>query len=52
MSVRRRVACRYVTAAIGAKGILPQPDHDDLLQLPGARIRVRLDGGFAHPDQL
>jgi hypothetical protein len=41
-----------VTAAAGAVGILRR-----LLQmirhfLPGARIRVRLDGGFAHPQVL
>ena len=41
-----------VTAAMGAVGILRR-----LLQLirhflPGASLRVRLDGGFAHPDVL
>lgn len=38
-----------VTAAVGAAGILRRLILLVLRLLPGARIRVRLDGGFAHP---
>lgn len=38
-----------VTAAVGAVGILRRLILLVLRLLPGARIRVRLDGGFAHP---
>src|SRR5664280_2516887 len=41
-----------VTAAIGAKGILRRLINMLSYSFPGARIRVRLDGGFAHPDLL
>jgi hypothetical protein len=41
-----------VTAAIGAKGILRRLINMISYSFPGARIRVRLDGGFAHPDLL
>lgn len=38
-----------VTASVGAVGILRRLILLILRLLPGARIRVRLDGGFAHP---
>jgi len=41
-----------VTAAVGAKGILRRLINMITYSFPGARIRVRLDGGFAHPDLL
>jgi hypothetical protein len=41
-----------VTAAVGAKGILRRLINMISYSFPGARIRVRLDGGFAHPDLL
>ena len=41
-----------VTAAVGAVGILRRLIQLTRYFLPGARIRVRLDGGFAHPDVL
>src|SRR5450759_3637569 len=41
-----------VTAALGAVGILRRLIQLSRYFLPGARIRVRLDGGFAHPDVL
>src|ERR1700686_3776106 len=41
-----------VTAAIGAKGILRRLITMISYSFPGACIRVRLDGGFAHPDLL
>lgn len=41
-----------VTAAAGAKGILRRLITMVSYSFPGARIRVRLDGGFAHPDLL
>jgi len=41
-----------VTAAIGARGILRRLINMISYSFPGARIRVRLDGGFAHPDLL
>ena len=41
-----------VTAAVGAKGILRRLINVISYSFPGARIRVRLDGGFAHPDLL
>jgi hypothetical protein len=41
-----------VTAAVGAKGILRRLINRITYSFPGARIRVRLDGGFAHPDLL
>src|SRR5208282_6653649 len=41
-----------VTAAIGARGILRRLINMVAYSFPGARIRVRLDGGFAHPDLL
>ncbi len=41
-----------VTAAAGAKGILRRLITMISYSFPGARIRVRLDGGFAHPDLL
>ena len=41
-----------VTAAVGAKGILRRLINMISFRFPGARIRVRLDGGFAHPDLL
>ena len=41
-----------VTAAVGAVGILRRLILLILRLLPGARIRVRLDGGFAHPHVL
>jgi hypothetical protein len=41
-----------VTAAAGARGILRRLINMISYSFPGARIRVRLDGGFAHPDLL
>jgi Transposase DDE domain group 1 len=41
-----------VTAAVGAIGILRRLIWLIRYFLPGVRIRVRLDGGFAHPDVL
>ena len=41
-----------VTAAVGAKGILRRLINMITYSFPGTRIRVRLDGGFAHPDLL
>jgi Transposase DDE domain group 1 len=41
-----------VTAAFGAKGILRRLINMISFRFPRARIRVRLDGGFAHPDLL
>lgn len=41
-----------VTAPAGAVGILRRLLMLVRHYLPGARIRVRLDGGFAHPDLL
>ena len=41
-----------VTAAVGAVGILRRVIWLVRHFLPGVRIRVRLDGGFAHPDVL
>src|SRR5271157_734618 len=41
-----------VTAAVGAVGILRLLLLLIRHFLPGVRIRVRLDGGFAHPDVL
>src|ERR1700674_4871667 len=41
-----------VTAAVGARGILRRLINMFSYSFPGARIRVRLDGGFAHPDLL
>src|ERR1022692_2214870 len=41
-----------VTAVVGAKGILRRLINMISYSFPGARIRVRLDGGFAHPDLL
>jgi hypothetical protein len=41
-----------VTAAVGARGILRRLITMISYSFPGARIRVRLDGGFAHPDLL
>jgi hypothetical protein len=41
-----------VMAAVGAVGILRRLMQLTRYFLPGARIRVRLDGGFAHPDVL
>lgn len=41
-----------VTAAVGAVGILRRLMLLILRLVPGARIRVRLDGGFAHPQVL
>ena len=41
-----------VTAAVGAVGILRRLLLLIRHFLPGVRIRVRLDGGFAHPDVL
>src|SRR6202049_87272 len=41
-----------VSATIGAKGILRRLMMMVRCYFPGARIRVRLDGGFAHPDLL
>lgn len=41
-----------VTAAVGARGILRRLINMISYSFPGARIRVRLDGGFAHPDLL
>jgi hypothetical protein len=41
-----------VTAAVGAVGILRRLIWLIRHFLPGVRIRVRLDGGFAHPDVL
>ena len=41
-----------VTAAVGARGILRRLINMIAYSFPGARIRVRLDGGFAHPDLL
>lgn len=40
------------TAAVGAIGILRRLIWLIRYYLPGVRIRVRLDGGFAHPDVL
>jgi hypothetical protein len=40
------------TAAVGAVGILRRLMLLILRLLPGVRIRVRLDGGFAHPQVL
>jgi len=41
-----------VTAAVGAVGILRRLIGLIRYFLPGIRIRVRLDGGFAHPEVL
>ncbi len=41
-----------VTAAVGAVGVLRRLVLLIRHFLPGVRIRVRLDGGFAHPDVL
>jgi hypothetical protein len=41
-----------VTAAVGARGILRRLINMISYSFPGARIRVRLDGGFAHPELL
>jgi hypothetical protein len=41
-----------VTATVGAQGILRRLINMIAYSFPGARIRVRLDGGFAHPDLL
>jgi hypothetical protein len=41
-----------VTAAVGAVGILRRLLLMIRHFVPGARIRVRLDGGFAHPEVL
>jgi hypothetical protein len=41
-----------VTAAVGALGILRRLIQLTRYFLPGAHLRVRLDGGFAHPDVL
>lgn len=41
-----------VTAAAGAVGILRRLIRLIRYFLPGVRIRVRLDGGFAHPEVL
>src|SRR6266705_852159 len=41
-----------VTAAVGAVGILRRLIGLIRYFLPGVRIRVRLDGGFAHPEVL
>jgi hypothetical protein len=41
-----------VTAAVGARGILRRLLLMIRYCFPSARIRVRLDGGFAHPDLL
>ena len=41
-----------VTATMGARGILRRLINMISYSFPGARIRVRLDGGFAHPDLL
>lgn len=41
-----------VTAVVGAVGILRRLTQLIRYFLPGACIRVRLDGGFAHPDLL
>ena len=41
-----------VTAAVGAQGILRRLINMISYSFPGARIRVRLDGGFAHPELL
>jgi hypothetical protein len=41
-----------VTAAVGTRGILRRLINMISFRFPGARIRVRLDGGFAHPDLL
>jgi hypothetical protein len=41
-----------VTAAVGAVGILRRLIALLRYFLPGVRIRVRLDGGFAHPEVL
>jgi len=38
-----------VTAAMGARGILRRLINTIFYSFPGARIRVRLDGGFAIP---
>ncbi len=40
------------TAAVGTRGILRRLITMIHYRFPGARIRVRLDGGFAHPDPL
>ena len=41
-----------VTAAVGAGGLLRRLIGLIRYFLPGVRIRVRLDGGFAHPEVL
>lgn len=41
-----------VTAAVGAVGILRRLISLIRYFLPGVRLRVRLDGGFAHPEVL
>jgi hypothetical protein len=41
-----------VTAAVGAVGLLRRLVQMIRHHLPGVRIRVRLDGGFAHPAVL
>jgi hypothetical protein len=41
-----------VTATVGAAGMLRRLMLLILRLVPGARIRVRLDGGFAHPQVL
>ena len=41
-----------VTAAVGAVGILRRLTQLICYFFPGVQLRVRLDGGFAHPDLL
>ena len=41
-----------VTAAVGAVGILRRLTQLIRYFFPGVQLRVRLDGGFAHPDVL
>ena len=41
-----------MTAAVGAVGLLRRLVKMIRHSLPGVQIRVRLDGGFAHPAML
>ena len=58
MCIRDRYLCAAVlrpgnvTAAAGAVGVLRRLMQLIRHFLPGAHIRVRLDGGFAHPQLL
>jgi len=52
VSVCGCTASRQRDRTVGAVGILPPPADDGPPLFSGARIRIRLDGGFAHPGLL